>query len=174
VSNPISIVVDADIARASGTSEHPVSSGSRALLDNVSKNGHKLAICPTMMSEWKKHKSIFAKKWLASMVAKKKVLFIKPAKQTNDLIIRNLTDSKKITIATKDEHLIDAALETDRVIASNDDIARNVFCDLSTSCGDIRNIKWFNSISDKSFIDTYLSTQCFVPQNYYIVSGQTA
>jgi hypothetical protein len=174
VNNCISVVVDADIARSSGTSEHPVSSGSRALLDNVSKNGHTLAICPTMMSEWKKHKSIFAKKWLASMIAKKKVQFIKPVQQANDLINSNLTDSKKITIATKDAHLIDAALDTDRIIASNDDIARNVFCELSVNCGSIRNIKWFNSISDKSFLATYLSTQCFVPQNYYIVSGQTA
>jgi len=174
VSNPISVVVDADIARSSGTSEHPVSSGSRALLDNVSKNGHTLAICPTMMAEWKKHRSLFARKWLASMIAKKKVQFIKPVEQTSDLINSHLTDERKITIAVKDAHLIDAALTVDRVIASNDDIARNVFCELSINCGDIRSIKWFNSISDKSFLANYLTTQCFVPQNYYIVSGQTA
>ncbi|MBB1443024.1 hypothetical protein H5157_07380 [Pseudoalteromonas sp. SG43-3] len=121
------------------------------------------------MAEWKKHRSLFARKWLASMIAQKKVKFIKPAENTNTLIQKNLTDAKKIGIASKDAHLIDAALDTDKIIASNDNIARDVFCELSVNCGNIRSIKWFNSISDKSFLTTYLSTQCFVPPNYYVV-----
>lgn len=169
MSKQLSVVVDADIARSSGTSEHPTSSGSRALLDAVSKNGHTLSMCPKMMSEWKVHRSLFARKWLASMIAQKKVKFIKPVKNTNNLIQKNLTDAKKIGIASKDAHLIDAALDTDKIIASNDNIARDVFCELSVSCGNIRSIKWFNSISDKSFLANYLSSQCFVPINYYVV-----
>lgn len=167
VSDPLSIVVDADIARSSGTSEHPVSSGSRALLDNVSKNGHKLTMCPTMMIEWKKHRSLFAKKWLASMIAKKKVNFVKPEAQTDNMII-NIKENAKANIAKKDSHLIDAAIYSDRVIASNDDIARNVFCELSSHCGDIRTIKWFNAITDRDFLENYFSTQCFVPRHYYV------
>lgn len=170
MSNSIAIVVDADIARSSGESEHPVSSGSRSLLDNVYKNGHKLAMCPTMLAEWKTHRSRFATTWLASMIAKKKVNFIKPEKQTNNLININIKEDAKIRIAEKDSHLIDAALFTDRVIASNDNNARKVFCELAESCGDIKTIKWFNAVSDKKFIENYLATQCFVPERYFVMN----
>lgn len=95
MSNPISIVIDADIARSSGTSEHPVSSGSRALLDSVTKNGHKIVICPKLMNEWKNHRSLFARKWLASMIAKRKVKFIKPEEETNSTIAAHIIDPKK-------------------------------------------------------------------------------
>ena len=168
MANNYSVIIDADIARSSGLTEHPVSSGSRALLDSVSKNGHKAAMCPTLMAEWSEHRSLFARKWLASMVAKKKVHFIKPPCITNTLIIDNLTITKKIDIAIKDAHLIDGALDVDKIIASNDDIARNVFCELSINCKNLRTIKWFNAISDRDFVTDYLTSNCYVPEKYYV------
>lgn len=168
MSNPLSIVVDADIARSSGKTEHPISSGSRALLEGVSSNGHKLTMCPSMMTEWKKHKSLFAKKWLSSMIAKKKVVFVNPVPQVHDVINMGFIEETKVKIAEKDAHLVDAAIFSDRVIASNDDRARSVFCELSNNCGDLKTIKWFNAISDREFIDTFLSTQCYVPEQYYV------
>ncbi len=169
MANKYSVIIDADIARSSGTAEHPVSSGSRALLDSVSKNGHKAAMCPTLMAEWNKHRSLFARKWLASMIAKKKVNFIKPESTTTGLIHNHLEKDKSIAIAEKDAHLIDAAIEVDKIIASNDDIARGVFCELSENCGDIRTIKWFNAITDREFVSNFLLSDCFVPEKYYVV-----
>jgi hypothetical protein len=176
VANNYSVIIDADIARSSGMTEHPVSSGSRALLNSISQNGHKAAMCPTLMAEWNKHRSLFARKWLASMIAKKKVNFIKPQSITNDLIVNNLNNlnkEKEIAIAVKDAHLIDGALAVDNIIASNDDIARNVFCELSNSCGDLRTIKWFNAITDRVFVTDYLVSDCFVPQRYYVIVEAT-
>jgi len=173
VSNAFSIIIDADIARSSGMSEHPVSSGSRSLLNTVAKNGHVTTMCPILMAEWKKHKSLFARKWLASMIARKKVKFIKPNKQTDSLINAHISDVNKISIAEKDSHLIDAALASDKVIASNDDIARNVFCELSINCGNIRSIKWFNAISDREFVTNHLVSNCFVPKRYYLLNSAT-
>lgn len=172
MNNHLSIVIDADIARSSGTSVHPTSSSSRCFLENVSKNGHKAVVCPLLMSEWKKHRSLFAKKWLASMIARKKVHFIKPEDQDriNQLIESNISDLNKRTIATKDAHLINAALLADKVVASNDDTARGVFCDLSDNCGDVRAVKWFNAVHDRDFLSGYLVTNCFVPQEYFLVN----
>jgi hypothetical protein len=170
VSNSYSVIIDADIARSSGTTEHPISSSSRALLESVSKNGHKTAMCPTLLAEWRKHRSLFAKKWLASMIAKKKVSFITPEKITGTLISNRINEARKISIALKDAHLIDGALATDQIIASNDNAARDVFCELSGSCGDIRTIKWFNAIIDRDFVANYLASDCFVPERYYVVS----
>ena len=174
MANKYSVIIDADIARSSGASEPPVSSGSRALLDSVSKNGHKAAMCPTLMAEWNKHRSLFARRWLSSMIAKRKVDFIKPEAITIDSIDRHLINEKSIAIAKKDVHLIDAALATDRVIASNDDIARNVFCELSRNCGNIRTIKWFNAITDRDFVSNFLLSDCFVPEKYCIAAEKTA
>jgi hypothetical protein len=168
MANNYSVIIDADIARSSGMTEHSVSSGSRALLNTVSQNGHMLAMCPTLGAEWKKHRSLFATKWLASMVAKKRIKRINPQATTNTLIINNLKKDKEIAIALKDAHLIDGALVVDNIIASNDDIARNVFCELSISCGSLRNIKWFNAIADRDFVTDYLVSDCVVPKKYYV------
>jgi|GEM_PF-1684590 hypothetical protein len=169
MANNYSVIIDADIARSSGMAEHPVSSGSRALLNTVSQNGHMLAMCPTLGAEWKKHRSLFAAKWLASMTAKKKINRINPKAITNTLIDKNLKKDKEIAIALKDAHLIDGALAADSIIASNDNVARNVFCQLSDSCGDLRNIKWFNAVDDQDFVKSYFLTDCFVPKKYYLV-----
>ncbi len=173
MANNYSVIIDADIARSSGMTEHPVSSGSRSLLNTVSKNGHMLAMCPTLGAEWKKHRSLFATRWLASMVAKKRINRISPQATTNTLIVNNLKTDKEIAIALKDAHLIDGALEVDSIIASNDDIARNVFCELSISCGSLRTIKWFNAISDRDFVTDYLVSDCFVPKKYYVAVEAT-
>src|SRR5262245_14829330 len=121
-------IVDADIARSSGTSEHPISSGSRRLLDGLAQAGHKAAMCPVLRQEWKKHQSGFATRWLASMVAKKRVVFVNPTTEIRDFIETNVVESKEKDIAVKDAHLIDAALIADKIVTSNDDNARAAFC----------------------------------------------
>lgn len=130
-------------------------------------------MCPTLMAEWSKHRSLYARTWLSSMIAKKKVNFIRPSEITGDLIVNNLDKDKQIAIAVKDAHLIDAALTVDKIIASNDDIARNVFCELSTSCGNLRSIKWFNAITDREFVANFLVSDCFVPEKYYVIINDT-
>ena len=172
VSNrPISFIIDADIARSAGTTEHPISSGSRKLLENVALNGHVAAMCPNLRQEWRNHQSIFATKWLASMIAKKKVNFIKPTQDIRNFIEKNIVDCKNKEIALKDAHLLDAALKSDKIIASNDNTARAVFCELSKKNGSISTISWFNSISDSIFISETLMSGGFIPSNYYLFSS---
>lgn len=165
----ISIVIDADIARSSGESEHPISSSSRYLLDTVKTNNHKIAICSTLMGEWKKHQSLFAKRWLASMIARKKVNFIKPPLIAAEKIGTHIENEQRKEVAIKDAHLIDAALLSDKIIASNDNKAREAFCYLSESFSDIQKIAWFNAISDKDFFHEFLKKDCLVPQPYYLL-----
>lgn len=170
----LSFIIDADIARSSGTSEHPVSSGSRKLLENLARNGHKAAMCPSLRIEWRKHQSLFATKWLASMVAKKKIVFIKPPERIKKFIEDNIEDCKDKEIALKDSHLIDAALEVDKIIASNDNVARNVFCNYSLRQGEIGAISWFNAVSDSAFISETLMSGGYIPAIYYLRSENLA
>lgn len=164
----LSFIIDADIARSSGTSEHPIASGSRKLLENLTSKGHKVAMCPSLMQEWKKHRSHFATKWLASMVAKKKIHFIVPAKKIQQFIENSIEDCKDKEIALKDCHLVDAALLADRIIASNDDTARKVFCTLSKSMGEIGTVSWFNAVTDGAFISGPLMDGEYIPEIYYL------
>jgi hypothetical protein len=164
----LSLVIDADIARASGISEHPTSSSARILLENVRNNGHCAAMSPTLLEEWKQHKSLFASKWLASMVAKKKVKFIRPDSAVATHIADNIIDEKVKKIAIKDAHLIDGALSQSKIILSNDNNARRAFCSISTEYGPMTTVVWFHSVSDKAFISRYLQSVCFVPGGYYL------
>lgn len=169
-SNILSFIVDADIARSSGMTEHPVSSGSRKLLDSLAKNGHKAVMCPNLRREWSKHKSMYATRWLASMIARKKVIFIASKNKIKETIEERVEDCKEKEIALKDSHLIDAALQADKIIASNDSIARNVFCGLSVKVTEISNVSWFNAVSDGEFISEKLMCGSSIPSNYFLRS----
>jgi len=161
-------VIDADIARSSGMTEHPVSSGSRKLLESVSAGGHKAAMCPTLRKEWKDHRSKFAIRWMASMVAKKRIIFVTPTSKMKSHIEKNVEDGKEKEVALKDCHLLDAALESDKIIASNDDKARAVFCKIAINNGEIRTISWFSAVADHDFFCETLTSGGFIPKRFYL------
>jgi hypothetical protein len=164
----LSVIIDADIARSSGTSEHPVSSSSRAILESVRDNKHKIAMCPLLFAEWKKHSSTFATRWLSSMIAKKQLQFIKPNSDTKIHIEDNILDENIMAISVKDAHLIDAALHEDKIIASNDDEARNTFIAISDNYKCINEIVWFNSTRDRVFVEKFFVNSVFIPDCYYL------
>jgi hypothetical protein len=164
----LNLVIDADIARSSGLSEHPVSSGARKLLDLVKTTGHCVVMCPILRAEWNKHQSIYAQKWFASMIAKKKVKFITHESKVKQFIEENVSDEKLREIASKDSHLVDAALLEDKFIASNDCRARNAFCEISVQHKILEDLVWLHSCSDYDFIEKYLSKSCFIPQEKFL------
>lgn len=162
-------VIDADIARSSGLTEHPVSSGSRKLLESVAAGGHKAAMCPTLRKEWKDHRSKFATRWMASMVAKKRIVFVTPASTVKSHIEAHVDEGNEKEVALKDCHLIDAALESDKIIASNDDKARAVFCKIALTKGEIRTISWFSAVCDHNFFCDTLTSGGYIPKSYYLL-----
>ncbi|MEX5353671.1 hypothetical protein WCE02_20235 [Pseudomonas juntendi] len=165
---PLSLVIDADIARSSGETEHPISSGSRRLLEAVSISGHKLALCPTLRAEWRKHQSRFAIKWLASMYARKKISSINPQPEIATHILENIPDGKEKKIALKDCHLLDAAFNTGKIIASNDATARSAFCNIATSKKEICTISWFNALDDLDTFTNKALTGKIIPKKFYL------
>lgn len=170
MSNILGIVIDADIARSSGFSEHPLSSGSRALLDRVKSGNHTAVMCPTLRAEWKKHRSLYSSRWLASMIAKKRVDFVNLEHTLKDKIESEVDDEKLKSVTTKDCHLVDAALISDKIVVSNDSNARKAFCELSMSLlGELKSIVWFHPIDDREFIkDFLLINDRYVPDGYYL------
>ena len=65
------IVIDADIMRSAGTSEHPHSSHARQILEAIRDGGHRMVQCAPLMAEHRKHQGRFASAWRTSMVSRK-------------------------------------------------------------------------------------------------------
>jgi hypothetical protein len=96
--------------------------------------------------EWNNHHTMYSYKWRASMVARKQVCWATPTihdRALERLETSGFSDNNKAAMR-KDWLLIEAALETDRVISSLDDIARNLFRQFSTQWGAISTVAWIN------------------------------
>ena len=139
------LVIDADVARASGASEHPISSSCRRFLATVLESGHYAVMTATLMDEWRRNGSRYSAIWLRQMYARK-LVHRDHTLGLNDL--RSRIDAalhgRERVSAEKDIHLIEAALATDRLVASRDDHARNAFRNASVVVRVLRRIVWVN------------------------------
>ena len=136
------VIVDADIARSASETEHPISSASRSLLTQMLERELMVVMCDQLANEWREHRSLYSRKWLGSMTARKKVIRIKPDQIVMQAIEKNLTD-KDERVARKDAHLVDAALCSRALVASNDTAARQVFQRAAVQFGALRGVVWF-------------------------------
>lgn len=174
----LNLVIDADIAKSAGVSEHPVSSASRNLLSSIlnSENKHVLILCKNLKSEWSKHKSTYTTKWLATMTARKKVFIIK--EETAVYLTQLIEASKNISerekeVAIKDAHLVELALANNAMIFSNDDKARKVFCDLADDIGRLKELKWFNVVFDINLIFKVIDKNTHISEEYFLSKTST-
>lgn len=124
------LVIDADVMRAAGISEHPVSKNARLILERIRDGGHRLVQTPALKKEHDKHQSLLAKQWRGSMVSRKQWV---PKKPSEDMPLRlhlvraqNEASPKDETAVLKDTHLLEAAASSDFRIVSKDTAARQL------------------------------------------------
>lgn len=142
------LVIDASVVRASGGegATFPTSKYCRDFLSTVLKVCHRAAMTPQLRAEWKRHMSRFARKWRVRMEGGKKVEHLSVPR--NDLL-RNRLDEvignpARRDAALKDMHLIEAALATDRLVASLDETARAILSSAAPELRDLAAILWVN------------------------------
>jgi hypothetical protein len=146
-----SIVVDASLARSAGESDHPHSFRARRFLTAVLAKCHSIVFTPALKAEWDNHQSAFARQWRVQMYARKKVISI--ALDQNEALRKGLLrtafnaanpeeQASSEQAIQKDCHLIEAALHTDKIIASYDGKARRLFAHACLSVREIRSIMW--------------------------------
>lgn len=153
----LDIVVDADVARSSGETEHPVSSSCRKVLVLMLNNQHSFVACPLVLAEWKKHASIFAKKWLSSMIARKQVAFVDATPDfANALAVLDLDERIK-SVALKDAHLVDAARTRGSFVTSRDDTARASIQTVRELNALYRKIVWINPVTESNTLEDCLT-----------------
>jgi len=150
------LVIDASIARSAGGNEATTSCSKhcRDFLKSVLEICHRIVMTSEMMSEWNRHQSNFARQWRVSMVARKKVDYLDDTKNNMVSAISNKVESvavnkKDLDAMRKDFHLIDAALASDRTIASLDEAVRELFIAASSSVGELKSIVWVNPAKEE-------------------------
>lgn len=150
------IVIDTSVAQSAGGEEaaEPCPKQCRDFLYAVRDSCHRVVLTPDILIEWKKHRSGFTYTWLYSMVARKKI-----ASDFTDEDVRNdrlraqvdalmNSDSEKNAV-WKDMCLIEAALVTDKLIASRDETVRYLFARSSRRVWELREIVWVNPTIEK-------------------------
>ena len=134
------LVIDASIARAAGdTSNHPTSRNCCEFLRAVLGVCHRIALTDSLREEWNKHRSRFARTWRVSMMARRKVELVEVAAHLSlkKRIMRAQLDKPIEAIIEKDRHLIEAALATDKRVASLDDQVREHLQDHSSKLAEV-------------------------------------
>ena len=125
------IVIDTDIARAASPRDtiDPRPKDCQRLLEVVRDTKHRVVTTKAIRSEWTKHQSQFTQIWFASMIARKQVCWINaPADdQLRGNIEKYALSEKKRSAMLKDTHLIEAALQADKIVISMDETIRDAF-----------------------------------------------
>ncbi len=137
------LVVDASVARAAGETGHPTSKSCREALLDIREVCHRIIMTPSLLDEWKRHESRFARKWLRSMFACRKVRNLKhrcfrlPA---TDITCLNDEENESLR---KDAHLFEGAFEGDGIIISLDAEAARIWDKCQKHIRLPKKIKWF-------------------------------
>jgi len=150
----LEVVVDADVARSSGETDHPISSSCRRALILMLNNEHYFVACSQVRAEWGKHASGFAKRWLTSMIARKRVVFITASPDFATALAQIDLNDKTKDVALKDAHLVDAARARGLFVTSRDDNARSSIRGISALNDLCRGIAWVNPVSEAEILET--------------------
>ncbi len=150
-----SIVVDASVARSCGnaTAIHPLPIKCRDFLLAMQEHQHSVVMTKEIRAEWDKHQSRFALTWLRQMVARKQFKAIPLPELDQDIWkpIESLAKTDKERAAmTKDILLLEAAIATDRRIASLDEnTARKYFTEAAKEIVKLQQLVWVNPSQEK-------------------------
>jgi len=150
------VVIDANIAKSSGTTVHPVSKACRVTLENITSNKHYFVVCKALLEEWKRHQSNYSAKWLASMFARRQVKAIDHENKSRQKIVGSKAEQKYKDAALKDSHLIDAADFRGRFVTSSDDRARDAFAAIPELHSLAKSITWINPVTESETLTEIL------------------
>ncbi len=144
------LVIDASVAGTVGTSDQPASNRCRLFLEAVLRICHSFAATEELQLEWKKHASLFARRWLRSMFARKKLnrSDLGHDERLRAQILAAARGEGEGQQMLKDVHLIETALELSSPVVSLDDRARNSFKEASRVVQRLRSVVWVNPATD--------------------------
>src|SRR5258708_23017422 len=131
---PKRLVIDASVAGSATENEHPAAKLCLDFLNRVRDLKYHVVMNKEIIGEWNRHRTQYSFQWITYMTEPKRVFKGRIAR--NELLRRCMSTDAM----TKDVHLLEAALATDKRIVSNDDRARNSFRKIR----DVRLVVWVN------------------------------
>ena len=154
------LIIDCGIAHAAGPGGaiHPTAKRCRDFLKDVLRICHRMGFSTGIAEEWHRHRSAFARKWLVSMSAKKKVVRLDTIERPDlrRALEKSSTQPKHQEAMLKDAHLLEAALDADLLVASLDDTVLALFRDAAVSGRTIANVGWVNPDRDFESVQEWL------------------
>lgn len=153
-------MVDASIAKAAGGegAVFPLSKHCRDFMTDMMEICHKIVMTEAIFEEWKKHESRFARTWRMRMIARRKLVQLAGV---SDVDIKNEIDDlaaspRDRAAMKKDALLIAAALETDGLVASTDDTARELFRQACKNIARLGPVIWVNPANDYEAVTLWM------------------
>lgn len=151
--DPKNIVVDANLAKAAGTSKDHMSINSRNFLEKLRASGHRVAMSTEIEEEWLRRCSAFSVDWLATMTESNQVL---PLGNAIDEGLRkrirvHSPDVYIYRIMQKDIRLLEAARKSDMRVSSMDKKVRFHFCNVCRNVEEIQDVMWVNPDREPEF-----------------------
>lgn len=140
------LVVDASVMRAAGESDHPVSSAARKTLRAILNICHRVAVTPSIRSEYRDHQSRFATKWQCRMAARQKPL--KDVTPSNLALKLSNWNSKDRGAITKDIALLETAMHCDKILITYDDALRQILEKNESGKRLLKQLTWINPVDD--------------------------
>ncbi len=167
-----SLVIDASVARAAGGDQatFPAARFSREFLLNTLEICHRIVMNNQIKDEWKSHQSRFARTWLRSMYARRKVTVVsdevdQPLRDSvNDL---NLSDSDRAAIL-KDIHLIEAARTSNKTVVSLDERAKRLMIKSCSTIRKLRGLLWINPAMSPEQATNWLNARAPLPDEFLL------
>lgn len=158
------LVVDASIAGRAGNGDHRDTQACVAVLGAIQRSPHRVAFSPVLWEEWNRHRRRAAIQFLASLVARRRINKRDPPQ--NAALRRCLANSTQIpahrVLMEEDAHLLELALDTDRIVLSVDRMMHGLFGAAAARCREIRSTHWLNPEDDAGQCCDWLSGGCRV------------
>jgi hypothetical protein len=144
------VVVDASVAASAGGAGATQSEAiaCRDALKALLEGTVSAVMTSTLKNEWREHRSTYAHKWLLEMHGRRRVIVIyPPLHEATRAKMAGLSNGPRKAVQ-KDLHLVEAALATDKRVASRDDAVRSHFCSLCITVTALRHVQWVNPASN--------------------------
>lgn len=143
------LVIDTDIARAAGqaNTQNERSRSCRDFLETMrDTTQHKVVLTRAIRTEWNKHQSLATLTWRSTMISTKRVCWLDDSvdEELRRKVGQCTTSEKKRDAMLKDIHLIEAALQADKIVISMDETVRQCFHGATRKVGVLRQIAWVN------------------------------
>jgi hypothetical protein len=153
------IVVDASIVGAATEKIHPTSEKCRLFLLDMYTVCHVAVLSEELSTEWRNHASDWSVRWMASMRAKRKIVTIETDFPGTPIVLSSAKfDAGQLAAMEKDLLLIEAAISTDRRIASLDSTVRRLFAEASEENSHLAAIIWVDPTRDEDNASSWLKS----------------